>query len=86
LHADWEWDLKAQCQRCDWRIWEVQSKRRRARALDRLGSEFDRLAEQSTALYLADGEALADVEAARAAGAGAGDNSAVVAAGNVAAP
>jgi hypothetical protein len=52
--------------------WEQQSRRRRARALNRLDSEFDRLAEQSTELYLADGEALADFEAAAAGDVGVG--------------
>ena len=95
LLAEWEWDLEERCWRWDWQSWELQSKRRRARALGRIDSEFDRLTELSTELYLADGEALADFEAARAeraggaggggGGGGWGDNSAVVAAGNVAA-
>ena len=79
LHADWEWDLDAQSDKTacpvglphhlrpySWRegwSWEVQSKKRRARALSSLDVEFALLAEQSTETYLADGEALADVEA-----------------------
>ena len=84
LHADWEWDLEAPSGDAfvmempdDWRRptswglmwnWREQSKRRRARALNRLDTEFAFLAEQSTEQYLADGEAFADVQAAAAGG------------------
>jgi hypothetical protein len=52
----------------------------------KLDAEFDLLAEQSTELYLADGKALADVEAAAAAAEGCVCNGAAVAAGVAAAP
>ena len=83
LHADWEWDLEAPSgdafvmemphwmRPTSWGLmwnWEEQSKRRRARALNRLDTEFAFLAEQSTEQYLADGEAFADVQAAAAGG------------------
>jgi hypothetical protein len=95
LHAGWEWDVESQsaCSSCcqGW-SWEEQSNRRRARALANLDIEFDLLAEQSTELYLSDGEALADVEAAAAAAAAGGGGwgcnglSAAVVAGVAAAP
>ena len=81
LHADWEWDLEVPSgdafvaeMPCYMRPtswgrgwnWMEQSKRRRARALNRLDSEFAFLAEQSTEQYLADAEAFADVHAAAA--------------------
>ena len=83
MHADWEWDLEAPSDDAfvmempHWRRptswglqwnWEEQSKRRRARALNRLDTEFAFLAEQSTEQYLADAEAFADVQAAAAGG------------------
>ena len=83
MHADWEWDLEAPSgdafvmempyfmRRTSWGLWwkwEEQSKRRRARALNRLDTEFAFLAEQSTEQYLTDAEAFADIQAAAAGG------------------
>ena len=74
-HADWECDLETPS--CDdafyrflrgekwsWESWMKRSKRRRAAALSRLDTEFNFLALQSTELYLADGEAFADIQTA----------------------
>jgi hypothetical protein len=61
--------------------WMEQSKRRRARALSKLDSEFAFLAEQSTEQYLADAEAFADVQAVATGGGSGLGNGATLAAG-----